>query len=207
MLNELRRNLQRSDSKMQIFELEGKHLEHSRLVTDRNMLLFLLPKNGIVAEVGVDEGDYSQRIIDTCAPKKLHLIDSWGSERYNGKKKKLVESRFNSQIKNGIIEINTGLSIDMAKRFPDEYFDWIYLDTDHSYETTIEELIVFSTKIKRDGLILGHDYITGNLYGFVKYGVIEAVHEFCVRFNWEIVYLTAETQFPPSFAIKRRHED
>ena len=37
----------------------------------------------------------------------------------------------------------------------------------------------------------------------MKYGVIEAVHEFCVTRNWEIIGMTLEWHGHNSFALKR----
>ena len=57
-------------------------------------------------------------------------------------------------------------------------------------------------KIKPNGFIAGHDYLLGNWNGLVRYGVREAVYEFCTKYNWEIVFLTSEINNSPSFAIK-----
>jgi hypothetical protein len=35
------------------------------------------PQGGVFGEVGVFKGDFSRKIIDVVAPKKLHLIDVW----------------------------------------------------------------------------------------------------------------------------------
>jgi hypothetical protein len=35
------------------------------------------PQGGIFAEVGVFRGDFSRKIIDVVAPKRLQLIDVW----------------------------------------------------------------------------------------------------------------------------------
>ena len=101
------------------------------------------------------------------------------------------------------LKINIGLSTEVVKDFNDNYFDLVYIDTSHSYKTTIEELELYSEKVKIDGVIAGHDYILGNWNGMIRYGVIEAVHEFCVKHNWEIMYLTTELNDNPSFAIRR----
>lgn len=37
----------------------------------------------------------------------------------------------------------------------------------------------------------------------VRYGVIEAVYEFCAKYDWELLYITAENEGNPSFAIRR----
>jgi hypothetical protein len=39
-----------------------------------------------------------------------------------------------------------------------------------------------------------------------RYGVIEAVHEFCIAHNWELLYLTVDYPEVPSFAIRRVSE-
>ncbi len=58
-------------------------------MTDRQPLLFRsrlamltwLPRHGIAAELGVDEGAHAQAIIDYARPRKLWLIDAWEALR------------------------------------------------------------------------------------------------------------------------------
>jgi hypothetical protein len=40
--------------------------------------------------------------------------------------------------------------------------------------------------MKNNGIICGHDYLMGDLVEMNKYGVIEAVSEFCNKNHWEI---------------------
>jgi len=91
----------------------------------------------------------------------------------------------------------------VGRTFPDAYFDWIYIDTDHSYPTTRDELAVYESKMKPGGIIAGHDYVMGNWRGSLKFGVIEAVHEFCIARNWELLYVTTEQTTNASFAIRK----
>jgi len=179
------------------------HLKNARLLPNRNELLNLLPKNSICAEIGVDKGTFSEKILTHCNPEKLHLIDAWHTERYNENLGLSVERKFEKEISTKRIVINRGLSTDVLKEFPNYYFDWVYIDTDHSYKTTFEELQLCLQKVKVGGIIAGHDYIIGNWSDGVKYGVMEAVHEFCKKEHWEILFLTTELDYPPSFAIKK----
>lgn len=199
----MRESWEKISSKIPKYELETKHVKNARIIVNREAMLELFPKNGIVAELGVDKGDFSEVILKTCTPSKLHLVDVWESERYNETKKLNVASKFEKEVKAKTVEINLGYSTEVVKQFPDAYFDWVYIDTTHSYKTTIEELNLYSRKIKPGGLMAGHDYIVGNWNGMVRYGVIEAVYEFCSKNDWEIVYLTAENKGYPSFAIKK----
>lgn len=185
-------------------DLSQSHLNNATLLSSRNDMIKRLPQKGVVAELGVDKGDFSKIILENNFPSKLHLVDFWGSKRYNIDKKLMVENRFSSEINNNKIEINLGLSTDVVSEFDDNYFDWIYIDTSHSYQGTKQELELYCSKVKQNGFISGHDYIIGNWDGCVRYGVKEAVHEFCIKYNWEIIYLTTELTINPSFAIRRR---
>lgn len=206
IIEEYKRNLQNFRSE-QIgipgINLNQIHIKNLRILENREKLLELLPKNAIVAELGVDTGDFSRLIIKKTNPKKIHLIDAWGSNRYNNSKKEAVLKRFEREIDNNLLEVNLGYSTQVLKLFKDNYFDWIYIDTDHSYNTTKSELEIAAEKVKNTGIICGHDYFMGNWVSGYKYGVIEAVHEFCVNHNWEILYLTIEQSIPPSFALRK----
>lgn len=194
-----------SSKRMPSFEFEQKHIANTRPLLTRKDLLEMMPKNAVVAEIGVDKGDFSRMIMDICSPSKLHLVDIWGDARYNQEKRRGVESMFASEITSGQVEINLGLSTDVVTQYADDYFDWIYIDTDHSYKTTYAELCAYAPKVKPGGIIAGHDYIVANWDGLVRYGVVEAVYQFCVEQNWELIHVTMENhgQRFPSFALKK----
>lgn len=192
------------DNKIPKIKLRQINIKKLKVILDRESLLNYLPKGGVCAEIGVYRGDFSRKIIDKTSPSKLHLIDMWeGSSGLNDDLIKFIKKRFRSEITKKRIEINIGKSVDMLRKLPDNYFDWVYLDTDHSYSTTKKELKILRDKVKSEGIIAGHDYIMGNWMGNYKYGVIEAVNEFCVNYNWEFVYLTVDINESPSFAIKK----
>lgn len=183
-------------------ELQAKHVENLKTVADRASLLDYLPKQSIVAEVGVLSGDFSQLIWDKTQPAQMHLIDLWSGETGN-KHLAAVKKRFATGIREGRIILHQGSSTAVLGQFPKSSMDWIYLDTDHAYQTTAVELELSANVLKDNGLLLGHDYVTGNWDGGVRYGVVEAVNEFCVRNHWAFVYLTAETHRHLSFGIKK----
>ena len=43
----------------------------------REDLLRFLPKNAVVAEIGVAHGDFSAQILEQSSPERLYLIDPW----------------------------------------------------------------------------------------------------------------------------------
>lgn len=187
------------------FELSNVHLANAKLLADRAELLRQLPAGGVVAELGVANGSFSEQILSINAPGKLYLVDVWSnrSERYGDAQYAAVLERLCGPLENGTVEIRRGLSTDVVDSFPDEYFDWIYIDTDHSYETTLQELRRYAAKIKKGGIIAGDDFIALSKGSWGRFGVVEAVHQFCVEQGWEFIYLTMELRANPNFAIRK----
>ncbi len=183
-------------------KLDEMHTQNCRVLPTRMHLLERLPDSGVVAEVGVAFGDFTTQILKRSKPEKLHLVDVWSSDRYQQGLAK-IRDRFSDEIANGVIEINQGLSTERLCEFSEGYFDWVYIDTDHSYATTRDELRLSAQKVKPGGVIAGHDFTSGNPVRAVPYGVIEACNEFCVQEGWEYAYLTLEPSGHFSFALKK----
>ena len=194
------------------------HLKNTRVLTDRNELLSLLGEGGVVAEVGVASGDFSDQILQTCKPRILHLIDYWANyksahgmqpadlvKRYFTKKDQswsMVNSRFKKQVDNGSVVLHRGYSWDMLEELSDNVLDWIYIDAAHDYRSVSRDLEVAQRKVKKNGIIAGHDYVRWGRFGY-RCGVVEAVNEFCIKNGYELLYITLETRTNSSFAIRK----
>jgi predicted O-methyltransferase YrrM len=188
-------------------DLAERHVANLKVFATRGQMLAHLPPGAVAAEIGVSRGKLTNAIMTINPPRKLHLVDVWNTERYNETLKNTVAESFAGAIDSGAVEINRGFSTEVGATFPDGYFDWIYIDTDHSYETTRKELAIYEPKMNAGGIIAGHDFVMGNWRDGIKYGVIEAVYEFCVGRNWELIYLTMESRSTnPSFAIRKIRE-
>lgn len=177
---------------------------------DRIELLKLLPKNAVVAEIGVLAGDYADQIRVTTKPKELHLVDCW--EKQDARVyKDYVEDSAEAMEKNRLhvikrfgpypeVKIHRSYSVPAAQTFIDNYFDWLYLDSNHTYETVKQDLHAWWPKIKPGGLFLGHDWVTPN--SFVPFfGVIRAVTEFMNVNKLSLEFKTREGW--PSWGIRR----
>jgi hypothetical protein len=156
-------------------------------------LLELLPKNSVGVEIGVHKGDFSERILQVVQPKELHLIDPWKHETsavyddalYGGRAKSgQVEMdrrfadvcvRFEAPVRREQVKIHRGYSTDVLSRFPDDYFDWVYIDGNHLYEYVKKDLDLSFRKTKTGGFVTGDDYMEG---GWWEGGVKKAVDEF-----------------------------
>jgi hypothetical protein len=176
--------------------LEPRHVESCKAILDRHLLLEQMPKNAVVAEIGVDRGRFAERIYKVAQPKQLHLIDLFQFEYQTTAVNKLLGKKDN-------VKLHQTKSVDAGSLFDDEYFDWIYIDTDHTYETTKAELNAFKDKIKPGGFISGHDYFQVGISNGFSYGVMSAVHEFIVINNWTLYAVTLEPLENQSFVIQK----
>lgn len=183
-------------------ELQEKHIVNLKIILNREKLLTLLPKKAVVAELGVDKGEFSHKILSIAKPKKMYLIDTWDSQRYNEDKLYDIEKKFKKDIINKKVVIQRGISLEVLKKFSDGFFDWVYIDTTHTFDQTYSELQLCKKKVKLGGLITGHDYTQGNIRNGKKFGVVQAVNLFCIKYNWEFIYLTHECYRHLSFAIR-----
>ena len=162
--------------------LDWKHVRNCRLVPDRvELLRTCLPKHGIVAELGTDHGDFAQMIVKHSSPSELHVVDVTLAN--------FRRSAFAPVIDQGTVQLHESDSVDALRRFPDGYFDWIYVDANHSYDGVKRDIDEAKRKIKDNGLLVFNDYIFWSHREFMPYGVVQAVNEFCLAEDWELLYL------------------
>ena len=170
-----------------------------------NQVKKIIPQKPTCVEVGVLRGNFSELILSHLNPKKLHLVDPWerGADKnspathYSGGRARiptaystndqyqLVKSKFNNQIQSKSVVLHRGYSYDCVESFDDNYFDFIYIDACHLYESVKADLEMFLPKLKTNGLMCGHDYFNDPKGS--NFGVIQAVDEFCEKFNFQMI--------------------
>ena len=180
-----------------------KHITDTKILLDREQLILKMPKNGTVAEVGVNKGVFAKKIVELNKPVTLHLIDLWPEQSFTSNDLDKLKKEIQNIDSSLFLKLHKENSVSALKKFENDYFDWIYIDTDHSYKTTMKELLAANNKIRNGGFIAGHDFSLGNWQSLIRYGVIEAVSDFCVKYDWKIKYLTLEKDGYNSFALQR----
>lgn len=104
----------------------------------RDKLIERLPEYSVGAEIGVWKGDSFRRLIERLSPKRLHLIDPWWARpdfpyRQYGKVTQDAMDDIYKEVCNKFKDchIHRMTSLEAVKMFPDNYFDWVYIDGDH----------------------------------------------------------------------------
>ncbi|KKK96325.1 hypothetical protein LCGC14_2663890 [marine sediment metagenome] len=174
-------------------------------------MLGITPTGGVGVELGVGEGDTTVSLLSITRPAKLHLVDYWTSQEwaaypdsYNvdqqGQDARLhkVLDRFEDEISSGVVEVRKTMTVDAARDFDDECFDWIYLDANHSYPAVLTDLQTYYPKLKRGGLLFAHDYCRGLEY----FGVMQAVSEFISTYPDMMLLGKSGESFPAAAMMK-----
>lgn len=160
-------------------------------IKHRTELNKLMGKKQLVgAEIGVAQGLHSRDILTNWNIKKLYLVDNWATIEGQAGDAGTQQGWHDTNINNvkilikpfvGKTKLLKGLSVDMAKQVANESLDFIYLDGDHSYEGVTADLKAWAPKVKKGGIIAGHDYLQA------EYGVQKAVLEFAHGIIVEII--------------------
>ena len=171
-------------------------VSNCRVFANRHRGIESLPKGGIVAEVGTQTGRFANDIYNSVRPDKLHLFDL-SLDMFN--KGVLVEP-----IRDGKVQIHLGDSSTELNKFPNEHFDWLYIDGDHSYGGVKRDIAAAIRVVKHDGLLVFNDYAIWSPLEVVNYGVLKAVNELVNTRNWEFVYLALHPWGYHDVALRRR---
>lgn len=112
------------------------------------------------AEVGVLAGHYSMVLCEANPDLKLYCIDSWGFGDIRHSKYHLRTYR---QAKRRLAHYNTTLvrkrSLDAVKDFENNSLDFVFIDASHSFDNVVNDIIEWSKKVIKDGIVAGHDYM------------------------------------------------
>ena len=127
-------------------------------------------------------------------------VHVWGQETFDRMYREVKEKFANNSNVRVIKEFSKGAS----QLFPDEYFDLVYIDANHTYQGVSADLEIWLPKVKRGGLLAGHDYfIYDNARPWTQFfGIVPAVNEFVKKHDFTIEYITVESV--PSYAIRVR---
>jgi hypothetical protein len=137
---------------------------------------------GFAAEIGTAKGMFSDMLLSQTDLSCLFSVDVWdGNFPSYCSVKHTMEDAANALKVHGdrsiMIKAN---SLDVVKHFPDDHFDLLFIDNNHSYDHVKKELGLYWSKLKVGGIFSGDDYIEGvrTQKGFRLFGVVEAVDEF-----------------------------
>ena len=134
---------------------------------------FAIIQNGMGVEVGVFEGGTSMYLLQSFPQLTLVSVDPYKAyHEYDQEKLNQAEAAALDRLK-PYGERSRRLKLDSitaAKSFPDNCFDFVFIDASHTYDAVSADLEAWYRTVRPGGLFSGHDYRWG--------GVTKAVDEF-----------------------------
>ena len=131
------------------------------------------------AEVGVAYGIFSKRMLDVIPNLNLLCVDCWGSRKRH--------HCYSDAIKTlGVYpgaNIICATSMVAVRQIPHRWLDFVYIDANHTYESVLEDITGWTKRVRRGGIVSGHDYYLSNKGNL---GVIQAVDEFVKSKNYQL---------------------
>jgi len=183
------------------------------LGTNRNTFALLLAELGfnIGAEMGVETGIYSEILLKANPKLDLYSIDAWtaykgyrdhvSQEKVDELKRK-AEARLSRYMLDGRCTLIKGFSTDVVKDFRDDSLDFVYIDGNHEFQQTVNDIAEWHKKVKVGGIVAGHDYILRNDPGYLMH-VPMAVEGYCKSYNIRPLFILGSKSDPkPPLGIR-----
>jgi len=126
--------------------------------------LFMLCDNhikpdAIMCEVGSFAGVSSE--VFALYAKEVHCVDPWKAycDIPNYDDFDMAEEEFDEMARRrGNVVKKKGMSKDVVLEYADGYFDLVYIDAKHDYNSVLADIAVWLHKLKPTGIMSGHDF-------------------------------------------------
>lgn len=195
-------------SQYNILEISEEQTKGTTVLKNRYSIIDILAGQDEplrLMEVGTAAGDYAQLLADNIQIEKMILIDKFdnddmmpdGSGRYSKDKNyQFVVDRFKD---NRAVEVIKSLSNEALPKFipmqERDKFDFIYLDSDHSFHNVYNELLYASQIVKQFGIIGIDDFSSATDDPIHPYEVMQAVTTFLHNNKeWKVRFFTFGTE-------------
>ena len=142
--------------------------------------------NGNVCEVGVRFA-YNLQALAAAQPNLLVGVDHYNVTRKveqqdTGMNQPKLDEEYGKVFQRFLtspnVKIFRGTSKQAAFLFPLFFFDYVYVDADHSYEGSYQDMVLWWDRVRQGGVMAGHDYIDTESKAGTPFGVVRAFAEF-----------------------------
>jgi hypothetical protein len=131
------------------------------------------------AEIGVEQGKFSEVLLRDNPGLKLYCVDAWA--RYRGYRDHVDQVKLDGfyrateeRLKAYDAVLVRGYSMDVVKQFKEDSLDFVYIDANHTLPYVIQDIWQWGRRVRPGGIISGHDY-RGHDRGSYQCHVIDAV--------------------------------
>lgn len=153
-------------------------------------------------EIGTRVGRYAEALCKVNPKLHLTCVDPW--KAYSGLRQDKQDEYYKQAIERLTplnISILRKFSMDALANFEAGSLDFVFIDGNHTYDFAALDIIYWSYKIRKGGIMAVHDY-----YPFRWAGVVQAVNAYTSAHAIIPWYITRERE-PTAFWVKDYVED
>ena len=148
------------------------------------VLAKMINENGFTsyAEIGVWRGDTTKYLLKKCKGlERIYCVDDYvdNNKSFNQDGMEKSKQIARSLLKSPKVVFLYKSSEEASKEIKDEALDIVFIDADHTYEGCKKDIECWYPKVRKRGIVCGHDYKIGYM------GVIKAVNEKFYPINLE----------------------
>jgi hypothetical protein len=196
--------------------LRQSDVENAKLFADRYELIRGLARRNrreVIAEIGVARGDFSEFLMDAFQPSKFVAFDTFKAHElplvFGQDPRVYFEDKshadfFRDRFADRPVMLEIGRSQTRLASYPDEHFDLIYIDGDHSFEGVREDAELGAKTLKADGVLVFNDYIMYDHLLDFPHGIVQVVNEMIVERGWEVIGFALQREMFCDIALTRR---
>ncbi len=157
------------------------------------------------AEIGVLKGDFS---LTLCrAGLHVYAIDAWQwYSTYKDFRKQAhldaYEAEAREKLKDHNCTIIKGWSSEIVDTFADDSLDFVFIDGNHALEYAIEDIAKWGKKVRKGGIIAGHDYFRARHSGNLMH-VKDAVNAWTYVYGIKPWFVLSGDKCPSWFWVKK----
>lgn len=165
---------------------------------------FLLKEFGLFK--GVEIGVYKGNFTETLAKAGLEVtgVDAWKVYRdYKDYEENDLETKAYKEAKGRAekhgFKLIKAWSMDAVKVFEDESLDFVFIDGNHDFEHVVEDVAAWSRKVRKGGIVSGHDFFRNH---HKRFGVKEAIPAWCEAYQIRPLFIIDKDQCRSWFYVK-----
>jgi len=150
-------------------ESRSQQIDRDRVSFITELLNNRACKKGV--EIGVFKGQFSRQLLENW-DGTLYMVDPWrplGDEYIDASNHKNHMDAYQETMDNirGFEDrafMFRGLGELVVDVFEDNSLDFVYIDGNHAYDWVKQDIQLWWPKLKKNGLLMGHDYILMDWY-------------------------------------------
>jgi hypothetical protein len=155
-------------------------------------------------EIGSYKGCFAEAICKFIPDIDLTVVDAW--KVYKGYKdygENDLETDAYKECKERSekygFKILKAWSLDAVKEFEDESLDFVFIDANHDFRYVVDDVDEWSKKVRKGGIVAGHDFFYNHHKGF---GVREAIPAWCQAHDIKPLFVVAKDHCPSWFYVR-----